>query len=244
MASKTFSRVEVKDEDKGEVVAVFATLDVIDSDGDVTPKGAFGDGAKAPMSAYGHQSHFGALPVGKGVIREKGNEARFEGRFFMDTPEGKSTFTVVKALAEDAMGEWSYGYDPVKFSFGEKDGQRVRFLEQLKVHEVSPVLIGAGVNTRTLAAKSAGMKFPEHIEAVLADVEALNERAAGVVALRAEKGKAIAEASADLLGRLDAALKRLTELIAEPATDTSSDEVMREFARFVALSTQGALTTP
>jgi hypothetical protein len=239
MATKTFTRVEIKDEDKGEVTAVFATLGVIDSDGDVTVKGAFDNGAKVRISAYGHASWNGTLPVGKGSIREVGDEAILDGRFFLDTPAGADTFKVVKELGADGLQEWSYGYDPVEYSFGEFEEQQVRFLNKLKVHEVSPVLLGAGVGTRLLTAKS-GMKFSEHVEAVMADVDALTARAAEVVALRSEKGKAISDVSADLLGRLVVSVKRLEELLAGPATDTTADDVAREFARYVSLTSQGA----
>lgn len=153
MDTKATGRVEIKDADRGEVDVVFSTLNVIDSDGDVTPPGAFEEGAPVRISAYGHTSWSGILPVGKGAIRTVGNEGIMSGRFFMDTTSGRDTFLVVKELGE--MQEWSYGYDPVEFSFGEQDGQRVRFLNKLKVHEVSPVLLGAGVGTRTLAAKAA-----------------------------------------------------------------------------------------
>jgi hypothetical protein len=239
MATKTFTRVEIKDEDKGEVTAVFATLGVIDSDGDVTVKGAFDNGAKVRISAYGHSSWNGTLPVGKGSIREVGDEAILDGRFFLDTPAGADTFKVVKELGADGLQEWSYGYDPVEYSFGEFEEQQVRFLNKLKVHEVSPVLLGAGIGTRLLTAKS-GMKFGEHVEAVMADVDALTTRAAEVVALRSEKGKAISDVSADLLGRLAVSVKRLEELLAGPATDTTADDVAREFARYVSLTSQGA----
>lgn len=37
---------------------------------------------------------------------------------------------------------------------GEHDGEEVRFLRKLKTHEVSPVMLGAGIATRTLVAKS------------------------------------------------------------------------------------------
>jgi hypothetical protein len=233
VSTKSLSRVEVKDADKGEVTAVFATLGVIDSDGDVTVKGAFPNDVPVVISAYGHTSWQGAKPVGKGMIREVGDEAILEGQFFLDTVEGRDTFTVVKELGALGLQEWSYGYDPVKFSFGEHDGQRVRFLEELAVHEVSPVLKGAGVGTRVLTAKS-GVKFVEHVESVVAEVEVLVERAAGVVALRAEKGKALSGASAEALTRLDGSLKRLSELLTP--TDMTADEARREYARFVALT--------
>lgn len=237
MKVKAAGRVEIKDSDRGEVAVVFSTLKVIDADGDVTLPGAFEDGASTRISAYGHTSWQGALPVGKGTIRELKTEAVMEGAFFMDTAGGRETFTVVKEIGDQQ--EWSYGYDPIEFSFGEQDDQRVRFLRKLKVHEVSPVLLGAGVNTRTLSAKG-GMTFSEHIESVVADVDALITRATEVVALRAEKGKGIAESSADLLSRLSGSLKRLDSLLSAPPTDESAEDVANELARFLKLSQECA----
>src|SRR5215211_2123565 len=153
MATKHLSDVTIKDADRGVVDAVFATFDEIDKDGDVTERGAFPEGAVVPISAYGHASWEGALPVGKARIRQTAKEARVSGQFFMDTAHGRDTFATVKALAEDGLGEWSYGYDPLEYHFGERDDRAVRFLTKLAVHEVSPVLLGAGVNTRTLSAK-------------------------------------------------------------------------------------------
>lgn len=236
MNTKSLTRIEVKDADKGEVEAVFSTLNVIDSDGDVTLPGAFQDGAKVRISAYGHKSWEGVAPVGKATIRVSGEEAMFEGNFFLDTVAGRDTFTVVKELGADGLQEFSYGFDVVKSSFGEYDGSQVRFLEALKVHEVSPVLLGAGVGTRLLTAKS-GLKFGEQVEAVLADLEALATRATDVVALRAEKGKAISDESREGLKRVRDALSGLVESAPDPTS--AQDEFRREYARFVAL-TQGA----
>lgn len=171
MDTKSLGRVDIKDGDRGEITAVFATLGVIDSDGDVTVTGAFEDGAPVRISAYGHKSWDGALPVGRGVIKTVGDEAILDGRFFIDDmPEARSTFAAVKGLAE--LQEWSYGYDPTEFSFGEQGGQRVRFLNRLKVHEISPVLLGAGVGTRTLTAKSAKAVggADQHTTPVVADL--------------------------------------------------------------------------
>lgn len=147
--------VKITDEDKGEVQAVFSTLDVIDKDGDVTEPGAFGN-QKVRISAFNHTSWGNALPIGKGTITESGNEAVLDGQFFMGTQGGKDTFTTIKEL--DDLMEWSYGYDVLESSDGtfprdDENGKSVRYLKSLKVHEVSPVILGAGMNTRTLAAK-------------------------------------------------------------------------------------------
>lgn len=144
----------IKDAAKGEVSAVFSTFNVVDKDGDVTLPGAFKDGQEVLISAYGHTSWSGALPVGKGTIRQTATEAIFDGKFFMDTVQGRETFSVIKALG--SKGEWSYGFDIVKSSPGRHENRDVRFLEEMDVHEVSPVLLGAGVNTRTLATKGRG----------------------------------------------------------------------------------------
>jgi hypothetical protein len=152
MDTKQISRIEVKDADKGEVTAVIATFDVVDSDGDVTLPDAFAGNGEFAISAYGHTSWGGALPVGKARLRTTRTEAILEGQFFMDTAHGRDTFATVKHLGP--LGQWSYGYDVLKHSFGEHSGRRVRFLEKLLVHEGSPTLVGAGVNTRTLSTKS------------------------------------------------------------------------------------------
>ena len=54
MSTKTLRGFEIKSEAEGTVTAVFATLGVKDSDGDVTVDGAFEDGAEVIISSYGH----------------------------------------------------------------------------------------------------------------------------------------------------------------------------------------------
>lgn len=156
MDTKSLSGVQIKDADQGLVTAVFATLGTIDSDGDVTMPGAFTEGAPVKISAYGHQSWNGVLPVGKGTIHTVGDQAILDGQFFMNTAAGRDTFEVVKQLGD--LQEWSYGYEPADYSFGEQDGQSVRFLNKQSVFEVSPTLRGAGVGTRLLTAKSAALE--------------------------------------------------------------------------------------
>jgi len=234
VSHKTLRAFAVKDADLGMVTAVFSTLGVKDCDGDVTMPGAFEDGAEVVISAYGHTSWEGELPVGKGTIREVGTEVVLDGQFFLDTEGGKETFAVVKQLG--AKGEWSYGYEPVEYSFGEQDGEHVRFLTKLKVFEVSPVLRGAGVNTRTLSAKAAGLRFGEHLASVLADVQEVAGRAADVMALRTEKGKSLSGESTVLVGQIDAALKALRDaLSATEQDDAARDAEAQKAAREVLL---------
>jgi len=150
---KQLSHVEIKSPNEGQVSAVFSTFNVLDSDNDVTLPGAFEDGAEVVISGYQHTSWGGALPVGKGRIRTTKSEAIMEGQFFLDTTAGRETFTVVKELGP--RQQWSYGFDIEEAEPGTFNGEDVQFLKRLTVFEVSPVLRGAGVNTRTLVAKAA-----------------------------------------------------------------------------------------
>jgi HK97 family phage prohead protease len=175
--TKTLRGLKVSD--KGEVVAVFATLNVVDLDGDVTKNGAFENGAAVKISAWNHGSWGSQMPVGRGTIREKGDEAILTGRFFLDTSAGRDTFNVVKESSD--LIEWSYGYDIEQSSPGTVDGRSVQILEKLKVHEVSPVILGAGIDTRTLATKSSN---PNRLEpwqkrALVLRTERLLDRANG-----------------------------------------------------------------
>lgn len=229
--------VQVKDadEDKGEVTAVFATFNAKDHDWDVTVPGAFEEGAKALISQFNHSSWSGALPAGKGTISATKSEAVFNGQFFMDTTHGRDTFLTVKESGD--LQEWSYGYEPVEFSFGEFEGERVRFLNKLKVFEVSPVMLGAGLDTRTLSAKRVDMKFSDEAEAVVAAVQALSDRAADVMAKRLEKGKGLGAESASLLDSVQEQLKRLDEVLrSEPepgAPNEAHAAVEREFLKYM-----------
>lgn len=154
MDSKSFrATIQLKADpaEAGQFVATFATLNVIDKDGDVTVPGAFQEGQAVRISAWGH--NWGALPVGNGTIHADQEKAWVEGQFFLDTAAGKDTYLTVKNLGD--LQEWSYGFEILKQSFGKFAERDVRFLEGLDTFEVSPVMLGAGIDTGTDAIKSA-----------------------------------------------------------------------------------------
>lgn len=150
---KTFTGSVVKAAAEGRVEAIISTFNVLDKDGDVVLPGAIADGTEVVISAYGHASHGGALPVGKGVLRSLGVHAILHGQFFLNTTAGRETFEVVKELG--SLQEWSYSLHDVKSYRGQHEGRPANFLERITVKEASPVLIGASIGTRTVMAKSA-----------------------------------------------------------------------------------------
>jgi hypothetical protein len=157
----------VKDAGQGLVEAVFSTFGTpeagpVDKDGDVTLPTAFEHGVTVPMSAYGHTTWQGALPVGKGTIRVERDRAVFDGVFFLSTQGGREHFETLRELGP--LTQWSYGYDILDSAPGKVNGRPVRILKRLRVHEVSPVLVGAGVDTRTLALKGRGDAHDEAVQ--------------------------------------------------------------------------------
>lgn len=233
MDKKSLARVEIKDAALGQVEAVFATLGVVDKDGDVTVKGALKDGTPVRISSFGHKSWDGALPVGKGVIHERGNEVVLQGQFFMNTTQGRDHFEVVKEMsAADGPGmEWSYGFDVMDSAPGEVDGKSVRILKAMNVHEVSPVMLGAGVGTRTTSVKQH-KSLNEEVSSAVSAVRDAIESAERVVALRAEKGKQLSQVNRTSLDELAEACDQLKNLFNAEQED---DNTLRsEYLRFIA----------
>ena len=144
--------IELKD-DSGQVEAVFSIFNSLDSDGDVVMPGAVKSGFKnnqVPMV----WSHKWDMPIGKGTINQDNDKAIFKGEFFMDTESGKEAYNLVKNMGD--MQQWSFGYKVNDSEFAKADGQDsdARYLKDLTVYEVSPVLVGANQDTYTLAIKS------------------------------------------------------------------------------------------
>ena len=144
--------IELKD-DSGQVEAVFSIFNSLDSDGDVVMPGAVKSGFKnnqVPMV----WSHKWDMPIGKGTINQDNDKAVFKGEFFMDTESGKEAYNLVKNMGD--MQQWSFGYKVNDSEFAKADGQDsdARYLKDLTVYEVSPVLVGANQDTYTLAIKS------------------------------------------------------------------------------------------
>jgi len=167
---KTFTvRPETKQGgEPGTVVCRFATLNVVDSDGDVTLPGAFGE-QTVRMQPHGHDTW--ALPIGKGAIREEGDDAIAE--LLINLELGQDHYSALKFDMEhgDPQIEWSYTFDILEEESGEFEGQKVRFLKSLKVHSVDSVFLGAGVGTGTLLVKNKKCRNCDEA------VEALDEHA-------------------------------------------------------------------
>ena len=157
---KTWSApVEIKadGDNAGAFTARIATLNVIDKDNDVTIKGAFEGSDPVRVSRFNHASAIrDDLPVGVATIEEVGDQVIAEGQLNLDTPGGRDLLNTLRFEAKNGVAsEWSYGFTVEESEDGEQDDQKVRFLRRLKAFEISPVMRGAGLDTATLAVKTA-----------------------------------------------------------------------------------------
>lgn len=178
MEHKTLGGLSVKSTDKGTATAIFSRFGgPPDSDGDITEPSAFTHGQKVPVSAYNHGSWASALPVGIATIRVLPDRAEADIEFFLDTSGGRDTFNTVKALGP--LTQYSYGYDVKRSTPGQWNGRPVRILQKLALHEVSPVLVGAGRDTRTVAGSVKSAEDPRlraELVAIRANLTAGDDR--------------------------------------------------------------------
>lgn len=212
-------RFSLKADAAGQFRCVFATLDVVDHDGDVTKAGAFAEGADVIVGSWGHKT--AELPVGRAVMSANDREALAEGEFFLDTRPGEDTYKTVKALGD--LCEWSYVYVPTKVSFGEFDGKQVRFLERVDVFSIDPVLKGAGIGTRTTGIKSdSAAPFLDHLEQIAEAVGEFAERAQERAAHRVKAGRSLSAANVAKLRDLAEALGKSRDALVQLVADDPS----------------------
>ena len=176
---------EIKQTDgEGSFEAVIATLDVVDSDGDIIMPGAFQNATLSVLPA--HDSRH--IPLGKAKMEDRGDKAVAVGKFNLDVAAAKEWSSALKFDLEHppAVQEWSFAYHVVESEMETRDEKEVRILKKLDVIEVSPVLRGAGVGTGTIAAKQ---RFVDQLDSTLKALDDTLERAKSIAKLRANNDK-------------------------------------------------------
>ena len=161
---------------EGRALAVIVDdLSAVDHDGDTYVAGAFswkGDGNQWAMIVPAHQRQH--MPLGKVRIYEEGGAVLAEMWFNLETQAGSEWHKTLSFDVENGnpVQEWSFGYTLPDFDFRQEGSKRIRVLKRVDVYEVSPVLRGAGLRTRTLDVKGLSLKS-EQFDALLDDLETL-----------------------------------------------------------------------
>lgn len=223
------------DEAEGKVEAVFSVFNMVDSDNDIIVPGAVksGFGDKGVAMVWGHDWKD---VIGRGVIEQDNEKAVFKGQFIMDTERGRDAFNTVKAMGD--LQQWSFGFevlDSDKKMITKNDGteQEVRELKELKVWEVSPVLVGANQNTYTMAVKndkSSGVRFEDEVSDVRNRLDKLINRSKELTSIRLEKEKQLSENVVknliDLQNSLSDAYSELDDMLNIASDENNVDDEM------------------
>lgn len=154
-------------DDSGQCEVVFATLDVVDKDGDVIPSGQIGE-QRAFMSGWQHNHNL--PPIGGGDIFERDGQAiaRLD---FAATERGQEMRQLMMQFPD--LFEFSFGFYVASVEWREQ----TPYLLGLDVFEVSGVYRGAGVDTHLVSVKSQEVMTvtPQQYEELKAEVAALRE---------------------------------------------------------------------
>jgi hypothetical protein len=211
----------------GEGLAIISTLNVVDSDGDVVLTGAFGEQIVQMIPTHDWHS----APIGKASIKESGDSALAEFKLNLKTHLGQEWYSALKFDLDNppVKQEYSYGFSVIEESRGDFEGRNVRFLKKLKVHEISPVLVGAGVGTTTLALKEdkKPTKLEEDIALVRENIEKLIKRVREIKYLREKDNRSISKERIKELLDIEGLLMEMSELLAPPNNEQS--KVIFEF---------------
>jgi HK97 family phage prohead protease len=209
--------IELKEDgDTRYIEAVFSLFDVIDSDNDVTKANALRSGYtgnKVPLV----WNHDWSKVIGRGIIETDNQKAVFKG-YFLNTEAGKEAYETVKAMQD--MQQFSYGFQVLKSSKGthiDSKGEEipVRVLEDVKVWEVSPVLVGAQQNSFVQALKSGLEPVDEEIKAEMqiesTEPEVSSKDDASIIS-SSQQGMRLGEQAVASLEELKAFTERIEDL--------------------------------
>jgi HK97 family phage prohead protease len=209
--------IELKEDgDKRYIEAVFSLFDTIDSDNDVTKANALRSGYtgnKVPLV----WNHDWSKVIGRGIIETDNQKAVFKG-YFLNTEAGKEAYNTVKEMQD--MQQFSYGFQVMKSSKGthiDSKGEEVpvRVLEDVKVWEVSPVLVGAQQNSFVQALKSGLEPVDEEIKAEM-QIESTEPKVSSEtdasISKSSQQGMRLGEHAVTSLEELKAFTERIEDL--------------------------------
>ena len=204
--------IELKEDgDTRYIEAVFSLFETIDSDNDVTKANALRSGYtgnKVPLV----WNHDWSKVIGRGIIETDNQKAVFKG-YFLNTEAGKEAYETVKAMQD--MQQFSYGFQVMKSTKGthiDSKGEEVpvRVLEDVKVWEVSPVLVGAQQNSFVQALKS-GLQTFDDVDTEFEEVKQEDEESKYGKCTYEKDGKCAKEKDLKISSETDASVSKSSQ---------------------------------
>ena len=204
--------IELKEDgDTRYIEAVFSLFETIDSDNDVTKANSLRSGYtgnKVPLV----WNHDWSKVIGRGIIETDNQKAVFKG-YFLNTEAGKEAYETVKAMQD--MQQFSYGFQVMKSTKGthiDSKGEEVpvRVLEDVKVWEVSPVLVGAQQNSFVQALKS-GLQTFDDVDTEFEEVKQEDEESKYGKCTYEKDGKCAKEKDLKISSETDASVSKSSQ---------------------------------
>lgn len=153
---KSFPVREVKASktEPGRFTAIVSVFGNVDSVRDRVMPGAFKNTLKddgLPPLVWSHQ--WLTPPIGKTNDAQENDEGLLiDASLFVDPADGHDLARQINAgLRDGVLKQFSFAYDVIAARFVEEDGMEIRELEELKLIEVGPCLLGANEATRVVA---------------------------------------------------------------------------------------------
>lgn len=203
-------QVKATDENTGEFRAVFSNLNVVDWHGDITEPGAFEGGSAVRILSF----HNNYMPmIGRGIIHADDEKAWVDGRFFLEMNAAREHYISIKEAGD--LQEWSYGFDILDSAYENRDGQEVRVLKKLKVYEVSPVTLGAGIGTHTEYIKSRDRKLEDEMLDVIDSVISFSNRVKNRAEIRSKAERNISSADQEVISKFIEAIRSNADSLEE-----------------------------
>lgn len=202
--------------DEGIIEAVVSVFGNIDSYGEIVMPGSFtkslGEGLPTGVLSHDWDNPVAItleaeeLAAGDNRLPEKSREhggLRIVGQFFQDIPSSWEAYLKIK---RGLFREFSIGYQVLEDAWN----NGVRELHAIKLHEWSPVLVGANPATSLLAVKSGS--FDNRVELLGSEVRAIVEATKARVDMRTKAGRVLS-------ARNETALMSLAEALGEARTE-------------------------
>lgn len=241
-----------KEIDERTVTGIFAVHGNIDSSGDKSHPGLFGDntvqGRRRAVFLWQHNSFEppiatidqiyevakADLPAPVLLYAPDATGGVAVKRTYLDTPRANE---VLAGLKSGAISEMSYAYDVLKWDFEEReDGRVIRNIFKAELYDISDVNWGMNPATSATGQKSQPLEI-EH-QTALAAVNAYIKRYKALAELRAKEGRVLSgdnrkriESAVEALASAQTALKDLLAAT-EPAKSEDRAEAERLFAAF------------
>jgi uncharacterized protein len=217
METKTIATEIKMDAASGSFEGYASVFNNVDSYGDVVQPGAY---AKTVQERKGkvrvlwnHDSD--ELPIGRPTDMYEDASGLYIKASFSATSMAQDVRVL---MAEGAIDSMSVGYGTVKATYGEVDGEVIRYLQELKLYEFSPVLFPA--NEMALIRGSKGLS---HLERTLKQLDDL-------IGVGLKSGRPL---SAENLTRLQGSYTQLHALLqehTEPLTHSDAPEAAKNAA--------------